>query len=226
MPVSPSLAPTGTSLRRCLPELLDHLPPDAPAALASRRDLRRLNTLMGNSAWCESVVRAKVRSGERLLEIGAGDGALGRRLDRAGHRVAAIDLAPAPTDWPSDAPWHRADLGRFDRWADYPVVLGNLIFHHFDDETLRQLGRHLDEHARLIIACEPHRSAWAHTLFPLATALIAAHAVTRHDGAISIDAGFREDELAGALGLSPTRWRWRARTTFRGGYRFTAERLP
>ena len=37
--------------RVVIPELLDHLPADEPEALRSRRDLRRVNWLMGNERW-------------------------------------------------------------------------------------------------------------------------------------------------------------------------------
>jgi hypothetical protein len=38
-------------LRQVLPEILDHLPADDPEAIGSRRDLRRINFLMGNKRW-------------------------------------------------------------------------------------------------------------------------------------------------------------------------------
>jgi hypothetical protein len=48
--------------------------------------------------------------------------------------------------------------------------------------------------------------------------------VTRHDGRVSIAAGFRGDELAERLGLSARRWHWRSRGTLRGAHALVAWR--
>jgi len=61
--------------RVVIPELLDHLPADDPEALRSRRDLRRINFLMGNERWiCRSVCRFPEEANRGIVEIGAGDG--------------------------------------------------------------------------------------------------------------------------------------------------------
>ena len=51
--VGKPLSPTFASMlkRTVIPELLDHLPADDPHAMRSRRDLRRINFLMGNERW-------------------------------------------------------------------------------------------------------------------------------------------------------------------------------
>lgn len=226
LPSSPenSSAPPLRDARRCAPEILDSLPASSPDAQHSRRDLRRLNALMGNFAWFERVLLDRVAPREHILELGAGGGELGARLATRGLRVAAVDRAPRPEHWPAAAAWHGDDIADFDRWADYPVVIGNLIFHHFDAAALRQLGQRLDAHARLIVASEPHRCGVARGLFSAACTLIGANRVTRHDGRVSIDAGFRDEELVAALGLRPSRWRWCVHPTFRGAYRLIAEK--
>ncbi|MBA4136610.1 MAG: hypothetical protein C0518_04765 [Opitutus sp.] len=220
------LSPAATlrEQRQCAPELLDSLPAESRDAVRSRRDLRRLNALMGNFAWFERTLRGRVGAPEKILELGAGTGELGLRLARRGFTVAAIDRAPRPRHWPASAEWHAREIEAFDRWADYPIVIGNLIFHHFDAARLRVLGQQLDAHARLILAAEPRRNFTSNLLFTFAATLIGANHVTRHDGRVSIDAGFHGDELAVALGLSPARWRWSAQPTLRGGYRLIAER--
>jgi hypothetical protein len=43
--------------RVVIPELLDHLPQDDPAAERSRADLRRINFLMGNGRWVTRTLR-------------------------------------------------------------------------------------------------------------------------------------------------------------------------
>ena len=73
--------------RRVLPETLDHLAPDDPQAQRSRRDLRRVNRLMGSGALLRAALRpalaTRSRSPWRWLELGAGDGSLLLRLARA-----------------------------------------------------------------------------------------------------------------------------------------------
>jgi hypothetical protein len=71
--------------RVLVPERLDHLPPDCPSAIASRRDLRRINRLSAQSAIAARALRRHLsRPPRRLLELGAGDGSgalqLARRL--------------------------------------------------------------------------------------------------------------------------------------------------
>src|SRR5438874_10669062 len=63
-------------LRACQPELLDHLPPDNPGAIGSRRDLRRLNAWMGNARFMADALKTFLpnSSQPKILEIGAGDG--------------------------------------------------------------------------------------------------------------------------------------------------------
>lgn len=207
-------------------ELLDILPLDSPDARRSRRDLLRVNRIMGNHAWFERVVPDLAEPGERALELGAGDGILALRLRSAGLRTDALDRFPAPRRWPDTARWHAADLRCFGHWADYPVVLANLVLHHLDDAELAALGARLDRHARVLVFNEPLRSARARLLWSVGAPLGGACAVTRHDGRLSIGAGFRGDELPRTLRLDHARWDWRVDETFLGAYRLVALRRP
>jgi 2-polyprenyl-3-methyl-5-hydroxy-6-metoxy-1,4-benzoquinol methylase len=213
--------------RLVTPELLDSLPEGAPAARRSRRDLRIINGLMGNARWFRRTLAGRARAGERVLEIGAGDGALGRSLmgaDGFGGVVTGLDLAGRPPSWPERAPWIQGSALEFSGWEEFPVVAGNLIFHHFQDGELAALGAHLNRHARLIVASEPSRTPGAARLFSMLCPLIGADPVTRHDGRVSIEAGFRGDELPRLLGLDPCAWSWRVGESWRGAYRLVAER--
>jgi SAM-dependent methyltransferase len=194
------------SSRRVLPEILDSLPEDHPDARHSRRDLRWINRLMGNHRWFLRTLPALLRPGERVLELGAGDGEFGRRLARRGLAVDCLDLAPRPGNWPEGRLWHTADLREFDGYPRYGAVVGNLIFHQFDDPTLARLGATLGAAVRVIVAREPARSRLSRALFAGLALLLRANRVTRHDGRVSIDAGFLGDELPRALRLDPKRW--------------------
>ena len=175
------------------PELLDSLPPDSPEAAASRRDLVRLNRFMGNPDWFVRTLPPLARPGERALELGAGDGSLALALAGAGLPADALDRIPAPPAWPASARWHVADLRAFAGWDAYPLVLGNLILHHFDDAALAALGTELDRHARVLVFNEPVRHWRCRLLWAVGSRLHRASPVTRHDGRVSIAAGFWSD---------------------------------
>jgi predicted O-methyltransferase YrrM len=71
------------SRARCvLPELLDELPPAAPRARRSRRDLQRVHYAMGTvSILRRTLARLPLATPpRRIIEIGAGDATLTLRL--------------------------------------------------------------------------------------------------------------------------------------------------
>ena len=210
--------------RTLQPELLDSLAPTDPDALHNRRDLRITNRVMGNHRWFERTLPRLLKSGERVLELGAGTGELGHRLIRAQIRVDGLDLWPRPDDWPAEREWHRADLLSFPGYAQYGVVIGNLIFHQFSDEDLSALGKSLRGHARVILACEPARRRVSQTLFGIFGRALGANHVSLHDARVSIAAGFCGNELPRTLGLDPLEWECRIHATTLGAYRMIAIR--
>ena len=210
--------------RALQPEILDRLPPGHPDALHNRRNLRRLNALMGNFRWFAATLPGLLRPGERALELGAGDGALGLALARIGMRIDGLDLWPRPVAWPRQAAWHRADLRSFAGYGDYPVVFGNLIFHQFSGPELAELGAALSRTARVVAACEPARRRRFQLLMRGVSPLLRANYVTRHDAHVSIAAGFVGDELPRALGLDEKKWTWRCVGTVLGSSRMIARR--
>ena len=215
-------------LRVLVPELLDSLPADHPDAIASRRDLRFLNAVMGNYRWMEKQLIAQAGGDGPIVEMGAGDGELARRVCTRRPDIAAryhaIDLMPQPSCWPAGATWHQTDL-----WGDAGVLLlqtagviaANLVLHHFDEASLRRLGS-LITNCQVIIACEPCRRevhVWqGRLLFPF------LNKITRHDMVVSIRAGFRGGELAAALRLPFTNKAVHASGTALGAYRLVIRR--
>jgi len=209
--------------RVLVPELLDSLPADHPDAIASRRDLRFLNAVMGNFRWLEKQLASCIGPDALIVEIGAGDGELARRVcarnpDMAA-RYHALDLAPQPAAWPAGATWHQADVCS-DAGAALlnraGIVVANLVLHHFDDTALRRLGGLLTN-CQVVLACEPCRRechVWqGRLLFPI------LNRVTRHDMVVSIRAGFRGHELAAALGPGFAGQEIPASETLLGAYR-------
>ena len=210
--------------RQLVPELLDALPATDPAAVHSRRDLRRINMLMGNTRWFLRSLPRLIDQKERALELGAGTGELAEALSRQGVHVDAVDRCPPSIQWPATRAWHEADALKFNDYDSYCVVIGNLIFHHFSSTELAVLGAKLNRSARLIVACEPARHRCFQVLFAIIAPLIGANHVTRHDANVSIAAGFRRDELARALGLESPVWDCQSSTTIFGAYRLIARR--
>ena len=210
--------------RTLQPELLDSLPPEHPDARHSRRDLRVINRIMGNHRWFGRALPPLLQTGERILEIGAGAGELVDQLCAAGTAVDGLDFCPRPGTQASPDGWHCGDLRSFAGYDQYPVIIGNLIFHQFSDADLSALGRQLRKSARLIVACEPLRSRGHQALFTALAPVFGANRVTRHDGRVSIAAGFQADELPRALGLEEKNWSCRCAATALGAYRMVARR--
>lgn len=207
-------------MRKLTPELLDHLPHDDPGALCSRRDLRRINYVMGNERWIASKIPDSARS---ITEIGAGDGHLLSRLVREhpGAAITAYDFAPRPKDLPAGVKWMQGDL-----FAQPPptvggVLIANLFLHHFTEAQLAELGKWMEGFDTILIS-EPLRAN-----FPLLLAKLAApfiHPITRHDMRVSIGAGFRIGEIPAALGLDRIGYRFRESSSQRGFIRMIAKK--
>jgi len=218
------MAINSTKRRVVVPELLDSLPADDPAAIRSRRDLRRINFLMGNFSWIMTALVNHTSSLERgVSELGAGDGRLLNRLaDRfPAARFTAYDLAPRPEFLIGRIKWVEGDLFESPPPENGGVLFANLFLHHFENPALTRLGRWCDVFDVLIF-CEPDRARLPHLLGKAMHPFI--NRVTRHDMHVSIDAGFAEGELAAALGLSSACWKIQESTTLRGARRFLATR--
>ncbi len=213
-------------IRTLQPEMLDALPPEHPDAQHSRRDLRLINQIVGSHRWIAQTLPPIVRETERVLEIGAGTGELGRQLAAGGIAVDGLDLWPRPSDWPAACEWHVADVRTFTGFADYAAIVGNLIFHQFSDSELRALGATIRRTARVIIACEPARRRASQALLRIFSPVFGASHVTQHDAHVSVAAGFRGAELPALLGLDEGGWSFSRKTTALGSYRMVAQRTP
>ncbi|WP_152044752.1 methyltransferase domain-containing protein [Aureimonas psammosilenae] len=197
--------------RRLVPELLDELSPDDPAAIRSRRDLVLVNALMFQPPIMARLLRQGCSTApRRLLEIGAGDGrfalALARRLAKnwPGVEVTLLDRQDLRTDTLAAAfdrfGWRArflvADAFAFAQETDerFDAVYANLFLHHFEDEPLARLLRLVSNLAPVFAACEPRRAG-----FPLLGSrllwAVGANHVTRHDAPASVRAGFAGREL-------------------------------
>lgn len=208
--------------RVVVPEILDHLASDDAEARRSRRDLRRINFLMGNERWVLAVAGGFSKETEKgIVEIGAGDGMLCAKLAQRFPQavVAAYDLAPRPMDLEPRVAWHRGDLFEVPPPQRGGVLVANLFLHHFEGEALAALGRWM-ENFEVLVFNEPDRCRTPHVLGALMHPWI--NRVTRHDMHVSIRAGFAVGEIAGFLGLDERLWQIRETSTWRGARRVVA----
>lgn len=207
-------------MRKLTPELLDHLPPDAPGVSRSRRDLRRINFIMGNDRWILRNLPEKITS---ITEIGAGEGHLLTSISRKHPEIpiTAYDLAPRPASLPEAITWIQADIFTQKPPQMGGILIANLFLHHFTDSQLADFSQWISGFDT-IITSEPYRAKTPLLLGKLATPLI--HPITRHDMRVSIEAGFRPGELPATLSLKNLGYRFRETTSQRGFIRMIAKK--
>lgn len=240
--------------RIVLPEVLDGLAADDPAAMRSRRDLRRIHRAMGTrgilvralSDLTPSWHQAQPR---RVLELGAGDGSL--------MLAVARELAP---DWPqidltlldaqalltpetrrcfTELGWSvAADITDVFDWvarsADaasgggttphWDLIVTNLFLHHFEGERLKALLAAIAVRGDCFYACEPRRGLLALSGSHL-IGVLGAGPVTREDAVLSVRAGFRGEELTALWPGVGDRWQAQEMAAGLFSHGFSAEPL-
>jgi hypothetical protein len=235
------------TMRRVVqPESLDSLAADDPAAIGSRRDLRRIHRVMGTRAIVSRALRqllpARTDGIVRVLEIGAGDGSLllgvarsalpGLRrveltlLDRQALVSDATITAYRAAGWTATP-----DIEDVFDWASRPprsarrwdLVVANLFLHHFEPAPLSMLLSTIAARCDRFLACEPRRGRLALVGSHLVAAL-GANAVTREDAVLSVHAGFSGDELSSAWPVSDGGWQLGERPAGLFSHCFTAMR--
>ena len=203
----------GISTRRVEAETLDHLPEDDPRAIRSRRDLRRINRIMGNISIVDALLSDSLaRPPSRIAELGAGDGSQALRLAERRARdwpavtLTLVDqqdlLSPQTRAAFGNLGWtvHTAVMDVF-AWLErddhprYDAVIANLFVHHFEAEALSRLLRAIARITDCFVACEPRRAQVA-LLGSHLVGFVGANAVTRRDSVLSVRAGFRDRELS------------------------------
>jgi len=171
-------------------EWLDSLPASDPRAEHARRDLRRVNTLMGNARHIAAALRPHWREGMRIADLGAGDGSLMLAVQqRLPGEVNAIPVDKADG----------IDVLDFLRKAgpQLDAIVCNLFLHHLDADLLSDVLALAAERAPLFVACEPRRARIALQASRMLWVL-GCNEVTRHDAVVSVRAGFTGKELSAA----------------------------
>lgn len=199
-----------------VPELLDSLAVDDPRAVRSRRDLVRINAVMG-----QARIMAKALAGfpppRLMVDMGGGDGryllGVARRLKQwRDVRAVILDrqaIVARDTQTAFEEMGWSCEVLQGDIFQTLPrlspdLVTANLFLHHLQDAALGRLLGLVAARTRGFVACEPRRSSLA-LLGARLVFVLGANDVTRHDALASVRAGFRDRELSS---LWPRSWGW------------------
>jgi len=207
--------------RVIIPEILDSLNPADPRAIRSRSDLKRIDLFLGNSRWILRQLKNQSTAPQRIVELGAGEGALCRKIQTAlpSSLVTGLDLVARPAKLPQKIQWVSGDFFQTLPKIKADTCVGSLILHHFSEANLLDLGERLTSFRHLLF-CEPLRSRLPLFFSYLVCPFMGE--VTRHDMPVSIRAGFLPGELQALLGLDSTRWRVEESFDWRGRLQFAA----
>ncbi len=202
-----------TPARRRGFEYLDD--PAVPPAIRERsqRDLIRSNALLGGArALLVALRRALPASGDAvtLLDVGTGLADLPPRAVRAAARQG---LAVTTIGYDAAESLLRADRARLSfavcgdalalpfRTGSVDIVTCSQLLHHFVRGDAVQLVREMHRVARRAVIVSDLRRSWmAMAGFWLVSFALRFHAITRHDGVLSVLRGFTARELAAIVG--------------------------
>jgi hypothetical protein len=235
-------------------ETLDGLAVDDPAAMRSRRDLRRVHSAMGTRLIVLRALRAMTASRRqaaplRVLELGAGDGSLMLGVARAlGPAWPQVELtlldrqalvSPATIARYAKLGWTAVAkvVDVFD-WAApaadaqsvggttarWDLINTNLFLHHFEAAQLAALLGAIVARTDRFFACEPRRD-WLALAGSHLIGAIGANAVTREDAVLSVRAGFCGDELTDLWPVQGAPWQMQEYSAGLFSHCFRAERL-
>ena len=201
------------SSRTLEPELLDGMTANNPDAMRARRDLQRVNAVMGHPRIWKRILQEGVPAERRpvdIVDLGTGDASLLLRLasllsDQWQRvRVHLVDFHPAVSDetlLSFEARGWKAEVVEADvmDWVQtmpkVNLIVTNLFLHHLDDVQLMKLFRHIAGKTEVFTACEPRRSSFA-LMGSRLLGVIGCGPVARYDAVVSVRAGFTGTELS------------------------------
>lgn len=180
------------------PEILDTLPPEE--ARESLADLVRINKYWGGHSTLRDLVDRVIPPGEpfTLLDVGAASGDMGRCLRewRTQVQVTSLDYIESHLE-ACAAPRVVGDafaLPFAPRSFDY--VFSSLFLHHFTDDQVVELLAGFGQVARKqVLVIDLWRHPVPYYFISRTRWLFGWHPVTVNDGAISVEAAFRPQEL-------------------------------
>lgn len=190
-------------------EILDS--PDVDPAIVTRSlaDVARANALFGGmSSALDEVKEAlkEVPGDSTLLDVGTGLGDIPCRAREEARRTG-VELTTIGLDSALELASASRQSVDFSVCADalrlpFPdnsidIVMCSQVLHHFAGEEATELLREMDRVARVRVVVSDIRRSWiaAAGLWLLSFPL-RFHAVSRHDGVVSVMRGFTPEELA------------------------------
>lgn len=217
-------------------EILDGPNVDPELVKRSLADVSRANSLFGGTRSAVDELRGCLKDLPRnatLLDVGTGLGDIPARLraEAAKHQIllTTIGLDSAQVlaracrkalDW--SVCGNALQLPFADRSVD--IVMCSQVLHHFAGEDLMVVLREMNRVARHRVIVSDLKRSWISAAgiwlvsFPLRF-----HAVSRHDGVVSVMRGFTTTELADTVQAAVTR---RPIAHRRRGFRVTASWAP
>lgn len=227
-----------TPARRRGVEILDDPMLDPSDRVRSMSDVSRSNAILGGRrAALRELGACVVALGPdtTLLDVGTGLGDIPSGATTLA-RDAGVGLNTVGLDGAESLVRRSVEGGRVTygvcgdalalpfRTGSIDIVLCSQVLHHFEDAHALRLIAELDRVGRHRVIIADLRRSWvAAGGFWLASFPLGFHAITRHDGVLSVLRGFTAIELRGlverATGARPSVRRW-------SGYRLTASWVP
>ena len=186
--------------RLIVPEILDHAPPEE--ARANLNDLVRINRYFGAYGIFRGMMRELVDPNESfsLLDVGSASGDMGAAL-REGHPRAVVTAMDYKYSHLTGAAEPKLVADAFQLpfgVASFDYVFSSLFLHHFSNEQIVELLANFKQVARrAVLAIDLDRGPLAYHFLPKTRWLFRWKSITLHDGPISVQAGFKKDELLG-----------------------------
>jgi len=217
-------------------EILD-LPDVDPAVVTrSLEDVARANFLFGGLSSAINEIRAALPdlpSKATLLDVGTGLGDIPCRA-RAVAKERGIELTAIGLDAACELAVASCNSVNVSVCADalhlpfadnsVDIVMCSQVLHHFTDADALTLLREMNRVAKTRVIVSDLRRSWiaAAGLWLLSFPL-GFHAVSRHDGVVSVMRGFTTTELANTVEKAVTR---RPEAQRRFGFRVTTSWIP
>ena len=189
-------------------EILDLPDVDPEIVTRSLADVARANALFGGTSSALEEVKEALKEVPReatLLDVGTGLGDIPCRA-REEARRAGVELTTIGLDAAAElASASRSSLD-FAVCADalrlpfadnsIDIVMCSQVLHHFVGTEAAQLLREMDRVARVRVIVSDLRRSWVAAVgLWLASFPLRFHAVSRHDGVVSVMRGFTPHEL-------------------------------
>jgi SAM-dependent methyltransferase len=208
-------------------EFLDLPDLDPDVVTRSLADVVRANALFGGLTSAIDEVKNALKDvppKATLLDVGTGLADIPCRA-REVARQAGIELTTVGLDWAPELACANRSALTFSVCGDalrlpfadqaFDIVMCSQVLHHFADMDALRLLREMNRVARVRVIVSDIRRSWiAAAGLWLASFPLRFHAVSRHDGVVSVMRGFTPEELVDtvkeAIARKPTVGRRRA----------------